>query len=176
MPLSLLGNNSVKTFPRQQRNVGGVVFYAVSVISNKRRRLVLPTTSCFIEKISKLPQKLLLTFVQVVHILVMFLNGNFARSILSLFCLNFSVQNRLCHEIIQRGIGKDSCSPPNVLHVLPIYTSLNCFPKYAHEEEKLPISMVELNFRSFSQKGIQDFKIQVKHNGPFSLNIRGISC
>jgi hypothetical protein len=34
-PLSLLGNNSVKTFPRQRRIAGGVVFYAVRVVSRK---------------------------------------------------------------------------------------------------------------------------------------------
>jgi hypothetical protein len=32
-PLSFLGNNSLKTFPRQRRIVGGVVFYAVRVLS-----------------------------------------------------------------------------------------------------------------------------------------------
>jgi hypothetical protein len=39
--LSLLGNNSVKNFPRQQRIVGGVVFYAACVLKESRR-LVLP--------------------------------------------------------------------------------------------------------------------------------------
>jgi hypothetical protein len=34
-PLSFLGNNSVKMFPRQQRIVGGVVFYAARVVSKK---------------------------------------------------------------------------------------------------------------------------------------------
>jgi hypothetical protein len=46
IPMSLLGNNSVKTFPRQPRIDGGVVFCAVRVVSEKRRRLVLPITSC----------------------------------------------------------------------------------------------------------------------------------
>jgi hypothetical protein len=46
IPLSLLGNNSVKTFPRQWRIVGGIVFYVVGVISEESRRLVLPRTSC----------------------------------------------------------------------------------------------------------------------------------
>jgi hypothetical protein len=45
-PLSLLGNNSVKTFLRQQRTVEGVVFYAVRVVSKEIGRLVLPRTSC----------------------------------------------------------------------------------------------------------------------------------
>jgi hypothetical protein len=45
IPLSLLGNNSVKTFPRQCRIVGRVVFYVVRVVSNENR-LVLPRTSC----------------------------------------------------------------------------------------------------------------------------------
>jgi hypothetical protein len=45
-PLSLLGNNSVKTFPQERRIVGGVVFYAVRVVSKESRRLVLPRTSC----------------------------------------------------------------------------------------------------------------------------------
>jgi hypothetical protein len=42
--LSLPGNE-VKTFPQQRRIVGGVVFYAVRVVSNKRKRRVLPRTS-----------------------------------------------------------------------------------------------------------------------------------
>jgi hypothetical protein len=45
--LSLLGIKSVKTFPRQRRNVGGVVFYVVHVVSKQSRRLVLPRTHCF---------------------------------------------------------------------------------------------------------------------------------
>jgi hypothetical protein len=32
IPLSLLGNNAVKTLPRQRRIVGGVIFYAVRVV------------------------------------------------------------------------------------------------------------------------------------------------
>jgi hypothetical protein len=43
--LSLLGNNSVKSFPRQWRIVGGVVFCAVLVVPKESRRLVLPRTS-----------------------------------------------------------------------------------------------------------------------------------
>jgi Zn-finger protein len=35
IPLSLLGNGSVNTFPREQRIVGGVVFYMVHVVSKK---------------------------------------------------------------------------------------------------------------------------------------------
>jgi hypothetical protein len=46
IPLSLLGNNSVKTFQRQRRIVGCVVFYAVCVVSKESRLLVLPRTSC----------------------------------------------------------------------------------------------------------------------------------
>jgi hypothetical protein len=46
IPLSLLCNNSVKTFPRQRRIVGGVVFYAVRVVSKESRQLVLHRTSC----------------------------------------------------------------------------------------------------------------------------------
>jgi hypothetical protein len=46
IPLSLLGNNSAKTIPRQRRIVGGVVFYAVRVVWKESRRLVLPKTSC----------------------------------------------------------------------------------------------------------------------------------
>jgi hypothetical protein len=53
--LSLLGDGSVKTFPRQQRIVGGVIFYAVRVISKESRRLVLPRCSCF--KIRKVAPK-----------------------------------------------------------------------------------------------------------------------
>jgi hypothetical protein len=42
IPLSLLGNNSVKTFPLQWKIVGGVVFYAVHVVSKESRRLFFP--------------------------------------------------------------------------------------------------------------------------------------
>jgi hypothetical protein len=45
MPLSLISNKSVKTFP-WQINVGGIVFYAVPIVSKESRRLVLPRTSC----------------------------------------------------------------------------------------------------------------------------------
>jgi hypothetical protein len=44
--VSLLGNNSVKTFPWQRRIVGGVVFYVVRVVSKESGRSVLPRTSC----------------------------------------------------------------------------------------------------------------------------------
>jgi hypothetical protein len=46
IPISLLGNNSVKMFPRQRRIVEGVVFYAVHIVSNECRRLVILRTSC----------------------------------------------------------------------------------------------------------------------------------
>jgi hypothetical protein len=46
IPLPLLGNNSVYTFPGQRRIFGGVVFYAVLVVSKESNRLVLPRTSC----------------------------------------------------------------------------------------------------------------------------------
>jgi hypothetical protein len=46
IPLSLLGNNLVKTFPRQLRIVGDVVLYAVRVVSEESRGLVIPRT-CF---------------------------------------------------------------------------------------------------------------------------------
>jgi hypothetical protein len=49
IPLSLLGNNSVKTFPRQQRIVGGIVFYAVRFVTKERRRAVLPRISFFLK-------------------------------------------------------------------------------------------------------------------------------
>jgi hypothetical protein len=42
----LLGNIWEKMFPRQRRIVGGVVFYAVRVVSNQSRLLILPRTSC----------------------------------------------------------------------------------------------------------------------------------
>jgi hypothetical protein len=53
IPLSLLGNGSVKTLPRQrihmqQSIVGGVVLYAVRVVSTKSRWLVLPRSYCFL--------------------------------------------------------------------------------------------------------------------------------
>jgi hypothetical protein len=46
IPLLLLGNNSVKTFPRERKIVGGIVFYAVLVVSKESTRLVLPRVSC----------------------------------------------------------------------------------------------------------------------------------
>jgi hypothetical protein len=42
IPLSLLDNNSVKTFPRQRRIVGGVVFCAIRVVYFSS-----PTTNIF---------------------------------------------------------------------------------------------------------------------------------
>jgi hypothetical protein len=45
IPLSLLGNGSVNTFPRQRRIVRGSVFYVVRVVSNESNRLVLPRSS-----------------------------------------------------------------------------------------------------------------------------------
>jgi hypothetical protein len=52
---SLLGNKSVKTLPRQQRVVGGVVFYAIRVESknrlvlhrNSRYSFILPSLSLY---------------------------------------------------------------------------------------------------------------------------------
>jgi hypothetical protein len=46
IPLPLLGNSSVNTFPRQWRIVTGAAFYAVRVISKKSRRLILTRTPC----------------------------------------------------------------------------------------------------------------------------------
>jgi hypothetical protein len=40
--LSLLGNKSVKTFPRQRRIAGGVIIYAVRVVMKESGRLVFP--------------------------------------------------------------------------------------------------------------------------------------
>jgi hypothetical protein len=48
--LSLLGNGSVNTFPRQRRIVGGVLLYAICVVSKEIRRSVLHRTSCLILK------------------------------------------------------------------------------------------------------------------------------
>jgi hypothetical protein len=53
VPLSLLGNGSVKRYrcneyPRNKRIVGGVVFYAVRVVSKESNRLFLPRTFCVI--------------------------------------------------------------------------------------------------------------------------------
>jgi hypothetical protein len=41
IPLFLLGNSSVKTFPRQRKIAGGVVFYATHVVSKASMRLFL---------------------------------------------------------------------------------------------------------------------------------------
>jgi hypothetical protein len=46
IPLLLLGNYYVNTFPRQWRIVTGVVFYVVRAVSNESRRLVLPRAFC----------------------------------------------------------------------------------------------------------------------------------
>jgi hypothetical protein len=56
IPLSLRGNGSVKTFPRQRRIVGGADFYAVRVVSKEIRRSVLRRTSCFRRSILKQSQ------------------------------------------------------------------------------------------------------------------------
>jgi hypothetical protein len=45
IPLLLIDKNSVKTFPQQRRIVGGVVSYAIRVVSKESRRLVLPLIS-----------------------------------------------------------------------------------------------------------------------------------
>jgi hypothetical protein len=42
IPLSLLGNGSVNTLPRQRRIVGDVVLYTFHVVSKESRRFVLP--------------------------------------------------------------------------------------------------------------------------------------
>jgi hypothetical protein len=42
----MLGNDTVKTFQRQQRIGDGVVFYAVRVVSKESKRLVLPRIYC----------------------------------------------------------------------------------------------------------------------------------
>jgi hypothetical protein len=47
IPLWLLGNNSVKTFPGQRKFFGNVVFRAVHVVSKERRLLVLLSITCF---------------------------------------------------------------------------------------------------------------------------------
>jgi hypothetical protein len=46
--LSLLDNNSVKTFPRPRNIVGGVVFHGVRVDSKESRRLVPPKLIVFV--------------------------------------------------------------------------------------------------------------------------------
>jgi hypothetical protein len=42
IPISLLGNNSIKTILWQRRIVEGVVFHAVSVVSKENRQLFFP--------------------------------------------------------------------------------------------------------------------------------------
>jgi hypothetical protein len=44
IPLSLLGNDSVKIFQRKRRIFGGVTFYAALVVSKESRRSVLSRT------------------------------------------------------------------------------------------------------------------------------------
>jgi hypothetical protein len=61
--ISFLGNSWVKqTLPRQGRIVGGVVFYAVCVVSKEIRRLVIPRTFCL--KIGEVSQKWGLCFLK----------------------------------------------------------------------------------------------------------------
>jgi hypothetical protein len=47
-PQSLIENDAVSMFPRQRRIFGGVVFYAVRVVSKESRLSVIPRTSRFI--------------------------------------------------------------------------------------------------------------------------------
>jgi hypothetical protein len=54
-PVLWIHNASVNTFPRQWRNVGGVVFYAVRVVSKKSCPLVHPGTSVIIVKLVSRP-------------------------------------------------------------------------------------------------------------------------
>jgi hypothetical protein len=54
IPLSLLGNNSVKTFSWQWRFVGDVVFCTVRVVSMESRWLVLPRNS-YIRNVGSTP-------------------------------------------------------------------------------------------------------------------------
>jgi hypothetical protein len=49
IPPLLLSNGLVNMFPRQQRIVGGMIFYVVHAISNESRQLVLPSTSVYWE-------------------------------------------------------------------------------------------------------------------------------
>jgi hypothetical protein len=49
IPLKLLGNGSVKTFPRQRRIVGGAVCYVVHFLSKGSKRLVLLRISYFLK-------------------------------------------------------------------------------------------------------------------------------
>jgi hypothetical protein len=44
--LSLLGNGSINTFPRQRRIIEGVVFYVVHFVSKEIRHLILTRTTC----------------------------------------------------------------------------------------------------------------------------------
>lgn len=46
IPLLLLRKNSAKTFHWKRRIVGGLIFYAVCVVTKECGRLVLPRTSC----------------------------------------------------------------------------------------------------------------------------------
>jgi hypothetical protein len=50
--LSLLGKNSVKTFPQQRRIVEGIVFYAIHDVSKESRRLFIPGTSCLFKNMT----------------------------------------------------------------------------------------------------------------------------
>jgi hypothetical protein len=72
IPLSLLGNNSVKTFLRQRKIVGGVVFNAVHVVSKESMRVVLPRTSCFISSSAELSNYLYIITSVILLFLVVF--------------------------------------------------------------------------------------------------------
>jgi hypothetical protein len=47
-PHIVASKGSVKTLPRQRRIVGGVVFFAVHVVSNESTRLILTRISCLL--------------------------------------------------------------------------------------------------------------------------------
>jgi hypothetical protein len=62
MSMSLLGNNSIKTFPQLRRIVEGVVFYAVRVITKESRNVVRRTACFFMGCLTTLPVPYIMQF------------------------------------------------------------------------------------------------------------------
>jgi hypothetical protein len=58
IPLSLLGNGSVNTFPWRRRIVGSIVLCAVCAVSKEGRLVVLLRTSCYFMHCTRFPSTL----------------------------------------------------------------------------------------------------------------------
>jgi hypothetical protein len=119
--LSLLGNNSVKTFPRQRR-IGGFVFCWVRFVSRKSRRLILPRTSClFVSHVSSTVIVFLLQFSIIFKL-------NFKT--VSLFVVDCTMFGRW---LILSDNG-----------FLPAFRSLNIYMSFVYNRQTYPIWYTDL--------------------------------